>query len=154
MSTAITFDQMESGAENSLAWVLWAKNARNTAILSISLVLVNRIVRSYVASLTCDRLDSLSPEQAKEIKGSLQEMHVHLMRLLRHRGCGTIKSAFGFRASISGLEASAEDISDIIEDLILADNPKFVGLLQDCARAIQSEQTSLSQDQVGLVGRV
>jgi hypothetical protein len=147
MSATITFDQLESNAENSLAWVLWAKNVKNVAVAAVMMALVNKVLGSFLSSLTADRLNVLSHEQAKEFRAKLQQIHAPLVLLLNHRGCGVLKSNLLFRSSIEGLEESAEDLSDIIEDLVLADNPQFNKLVHDCVQA-------LSHESVGLVGRM
>lgn len=137
MSTqAITFDQLERSADNTLAWVLWAKAAKNALTCALIMAILSRLLQSFVASLTPQRLTALSPEQAKDFKGRLQELHGHLMMLLRHRSCDVLRSSALFRSSILRLEDSSEDVGDIIEDLVLANNPQFTNLVGDCVEAL------------------
>lgn len=144
MDTALTFDQLESHAETSLAWVLWAKNAKNMVFLAAMMALVSVIIKRFIASITPERLEPLTPAQADEFKEKLQQIHGSLLILLRMRGCQALKSNLLFRFSVAGLEDRAEDLSDIIEDLILAGNPQFNKLVQDCVQALSHEPVGLS----------
>jgi hypothetical protein len=146
-TSAITFDQLESSTDTTLAWVLWGKRANNMLWAAILLVIVRTTLARLVRGLTADRLNTLSTEQVGELKKSLQELHAHLVYMLRHRNCDDLKSSSLFRSSICSLTESTEDLGDIIEDLALASNPQFNTLVSDCVQA-------LSHSAVGSVGRM
>lgn len=135
MSTAtITFDQMESRADRALGLTLWAKHAKYAVLLAAILALLNQCLSRVVTSFSPDKLEALSPEQATEATKKLQELHEELVRLLRMHGLVQMKSNAFYRSSIQGLQEVAEDISDIIEDLVLSENVEFRSLLAECAK--------------------
>ena len=148
MSTsAITFDQLESSADNTLAWVLWVKNVKNMALAAAAIALLNRIAKSLVTRLTKDnRLTSLSDEQAADLAKKLQEIHSQLEFLLGRTARS--RSNVLFASSLGGIEESADDFADIIEDLIMSCNPEFRAMLVECTRA------AIPSHSAELVGRM
>lgn len=147
-ASAITFDQLESSADHTLACVLWAKRAQNVLLGATLTAIAELLLARLVSSMTAEKLNSLTPEQAAELRKSLQELHSHLVYILRHRICQRLSDRVLFRRSISGLAEGAEDLGDIIEDLVLASNPQFKTLVSDCVQALSQEQA------VGAIGHM
>jgi|SRR5581483_1245128 len=149
--TAVTideFEQIERRADRTLAVAYGFRHVRNIVLCTAALGIVNSALRRLLdKSLSPDKLEPLTQAQAAELTKKLQQLHAVLLAMLR--ACGPVlRSHFLFRKSITGLEASTEDLADIIEDLVLADNPKFRTLLKDSIQALSPVETA------GLVGRM
>lgn len=143
-ASATTFDQLDSSADNTLAWVLWAKNAKNTVVAAAAIALLNQVAKTLVKRFSQnDRLKCLSDEQAVDLAKKLQVIHAQLDFLLRRTTMAQWRSKVVFSASLDGLEASADDLGDIIEDLIMSCDPKFRSMLVECVRALPSHSAEL-----------
>lgn len=144
MSSAITFDELESSTDNTLALVLWAKNVRNTALAALTLALLNQVGRTLVNRFSqIAKLPCLSDEQAAELAKKLQEVHVQLDFLLHRSSIIQWRNSVLFASSLRGIEASGDDVADIIEDLIMSCDPKFRSMLVECVRALPSHSAEL-----------
>lgn len=141
MSTSVmTFDRMERDADRTLAFVLWAKHAKNTVGVVFFFVLVNRALRTLIESLSAEKIDTLDRGQAVELTKSLQELHGQLAPLLNHSAVKELARRSVFRSSISTLEEHTADLDDIIEELVLAENKEFRSLLSDCVSSVNSQR--------------
>ncbi|MFB3815409.1 MAG: hypothetical protein ACE14L_14990 [Terriglobales bacterium] len=136
MPAAITFDQMERSADRTLAAVYWAKHLENVVACAVGLTVLNRTLRRFVRSLDSGLLESLTTEQAADLKTKLQTIHSNLASRLRE--CQTCAHSCNWisRAALKGIEASTEDIGDIIENLSFSRDPQFRSLLRDSVQAI------------------
>jgi len=81
-------------------------------------------------------LEALSAEQASDLRKKMQDLHGNLtpmLRLCQHcpASCNPLS-----RSALKGIDASTEDIGDIIEDLALSESGQFRALLKDSVRAI------------------
>ncbi len=139
MHTTMTFDQMERSADRTLAVVLWAKHVKNIAEGTVLFAATNALLRSLVRSLSRDeKLNSLSDKQAKELAASLTELYDHLASMLDQNGIVLMRRNSLFRGSIDGIEQSAEDLCDIIQDLKLSYNQDFRAIVADCVTSLSS----------------
>ena len=148
MTTSITFDQMERNADRTLGIALWAKHAKNMALCAGLMKLLHGFLSNLVGSLSADKLDALTKEQALELTKKLQELHAQLTSLLEMPGFSQLGSRTFFRASVHGLEEATEDLGDIIEDLVLSENEEFRSLVSNCTTGLSSSRV------VGSVGRM
>jgi hypothetical protein len=135
MTTAtMTFNQMETRAERTLALVLWAKHAHRVVKGAMLVTLVSRAVRGLVNSLTPERLESLTQKQTIELTKRLQEVHEALVELCRAAEKVNLSQHPIWRSPIRSVEESTEDLGDIIEDLVLSENEQFRQMIADCAQ--------------------
>ncbi len=143
MTTSLTFDQMERSADRTLAVVLWAKHVKHITEGVFLFAILNQLLRSLVRSLSADdKLNSLSEDQVKELTSTLREIHDGLLQVLDHNAMCLLKRKVLFKASIASIEESAEDLSDIIENLVLSCNPDFRAIVADCVQSISSAQSA------------
>ena len=139
MHTTLTFDQMERSADRTLAVVLWAKHAKNIAEGTVLFAALHRLLRSLVRGLSRDeKLNSLSDKEANELAANLTELYDHLASMLDHNGLTLMRRNSLFRGSIDGIERSAEDLCDIIQDLKLSCNQDFRAIVADCVTSLSS----------------
>ncbi len=138
-TSTITFDQMERSADRTLAVVLWVKHVKNVAIAALWFAVLNQALRSFVKSLSGDeKLNSLSNEQVKELTAKIQEIHEHLKNILDNNAMCFIRRTPLLKSRIDGLEENVEDLSDIIENLLVAYNPEFRALVADCVQKVSA----------------
>lgn len=133
---------MERHADRTLAVVLWAKHAKNVAVGVVLFGVLNETLRAFIRSLSGDKLNSLSDEQAKELNAKLRDIHEHLMTLLDHNAMCLLRRQRMFRWFIGQLEQRAEDLSDIIEDLALSSNSEFRAIVADCVKTVSSAHST------------
>lgn len=137
MSTALTFDQMERRAETTLGVALWAKNAKNNAVAAMWLAVLDQAVKGLVKLVSSkDKLVALSDQQALELAKKLQNVNYQLDFLFHRNRVKELRNNILFSGSLNGLESSAEDLGDIIEDLMLSCDPRFRSTLKDCIQAL------------------
>lgn len=139
MSTpAITFDQIERNADRTLAIVLLAKQAKNYATGLVLFAALHQLLRSLIRSLSNEKMNSLSDEQAKELTATLQQIHAQLVGIIDHDSTCSLKRKSLFKPLIDGIEENTEDLCDIIEDLVLSCNQNFRTIVSDCVQSIVS----------------
>ena len=137
-AAAITFDQIECRADRALAFTLWAKHARSFVACVAGTALLNQIMKALIGSLTPEHVNSLSTNQVVELTKKLQELHGLLNQLLTMRGIERARSAPILGSLIRDLDDHAEDLGDIVEDLVLSERPEFRSLLTECMEDISS----------------
>jgi predicted trehalose synthase len=133
---------MEASADRTLAVVLWVKHARNIAVVIVLFAVLNETLRMFLRTLSTDRLNSLSDEQAKGLNAKLQEIHGQLAGMLDHGAMCFLRRQKMFEWFIDQLEERAEDLSDIIEDLALSYNSAFRAIVSDCVKTVSSAQSA------------
>jgi len=143
MSTTLTFDQMERSADRTLAVVLWAKHVKYVTEGVVLFAFLNQLLRSLVRGLSADdKLNSLSEDQIKELTSTLREIHEGLLQVLEHNAMCLLKRKVLFKGSIASIEERAEDLSDIIENLVLSCNSDFRAIVADCVTSISSAHSA------------
>ena len=137
MSASITFDQLEGRADRTLAVALWAKHVKNVVLCAFMMQVMNTTLKGLVASLTPERLDALTHEQASDLKKKLQNLHGQLSQLLTYPPVHELANRRLYKSAIAGLENSTEDLFDVIENLVLSENRDFRELLFECASEVK-----------------
>lgn len=135
-ATTITFDEMERKSQETKGWALAAKNSRHRIVSGVLLGFVASMLKSLVAALTPEKLEQLPEENSTKLTRDLQELHCLLasfcsspnLRYLRRR---PVTSGF-----LDTIAESTEDLGDIVDDLVLAANEDFRGLLTECVESI------------------
>jgi len=144
MSTsAITFDQMERQADRTYALVLWTKHASVVGRMAMLLTIVSWALRSLIRSLSSERLESLSSEQAIELTKRLQETHQLLAYLSRMADIHRMSQAPVIGPLLCNLQESTEDLGDVIEDLVLSENEQFRHLVADCVNTLSLDSSTI-----------
>ncbi len=131
-----TFDQMERSADRTFALVLWAKHAHQVVQGFMLLTGVSWAVRGLVNTLTPDRIESLTQQQAIDLTKRIQETHDLLLYLCRSADMRRMHEHRIFGHAIRSLQESTTDLGDIIEDLILSENEQFKSLIANCAQSV------------------
>jgi hypothetical protein len=128
MSAAtITFDDVREKTGFTAGLTQAARNTKNAVLVPILAFSVQRSLTILVATMKACDWDSFSAQQRSEAKKLFQSLHSSLIKLL------SLKGNFTFRNTI---EERAEDIRDVIEMLILSENPDFKSLVLECASAV------------------
>ena len=145
MSAAcITYDELESRADKALAVTLWAKHAKYFVAAVAILTFVDQVTKSLISSMTPERLDHLSKEQTIELTKRLQELHAAMIRVLTMRGSDGARKAPIIGGLLNNLDAHAEDLGDIIDDLVLSEKEEFRSLLAECIQDISAQPAGTS----------
>lgn len=135
---------MQRDAERTLAVVLWAKYFKNMVLAAAGMALLRQITKTLVNRLSRgNKLASLSDEQAADLAAKLQGVYSQLDFLLHRTPIVQWRSKMMFVGSMNGIEESAVDLEDIIEDLLLSSNPKFRSVLVDCVKALPAHSAEL-----------
>lgn len=137
-ASAATFDEMERSANRNIAFALWVRNVKNRMLCAVLLAALNQTVRGLVKSLSAERLDALSSVQAVDLIKKLQELHAKLVDVVSFWAIQRLRTQAIFGGSITGLEESLDDLSDVIEDLALSENKEFQRLLSECVEGVKS----------------
>jgi hypothetical protein len=110
-----------------------AKTAQHSLTMVVPVVFLANALDSVVQSLSPDWLDSLSPENAKEVKTSLQELHRTLVSFLK-REPG--KRLYFCDRLFERIHERTEDLYDVIESLVLRDHPDFRAIVSNAASSV------------------
>ena len=143
---AITFDEMEREADRTFALALWAKHASLFSQVVMLLTLISWALRGLVRSLSPDRLNSLSTEQAIDLAKRLQETHEVMNQLSRVTDIHRLSERAVIGPLLRSVQDSTENLGDIIEDLLLAENESFRQLV---ATSVQNLSQHSSVETIG-----
>ena len=129
---AATFEQIAVETERTSALASLAKTTTNIALEIALVFLLGWSLDRLVKRLNDDYISKMTAEQAQELKASLQSLYATLQRL--H------KVGFGrnplIRNMARGIWDRAEDLSDLIEVLVLRDNSDFQHLISRCSSEV------------------
>jgi len=135
-SGTITFDQMERCADHTFALALFAKHASIATRVVMLMTLIAWAAKALVRTLSAERLESLTQEQAIELTKRLQETHDLLLNLCQSVERVRLYERSFFAGPIRRLQESTEDLGDVIEDLILSENEQFRKLMAGCSDSL------------------
>jgi hypothetical protein len=143
-SATVTFDEIERVANRARAYALLAQTSKQVWVATILLWEVSRKVRGFVKFLTPERIEAVPAHRVKEMTANLQELHRLLVASSCSQGASGLTTSPVFGSMIKSLQESTEDLGDIIEDLVLADDPEYQGLVASCAASLGLAPTSES----------
>lgn len=113
----------------------YAKIAKtlNSTQAVVPLAFLDHCLTKLVGLMTPDWIEALSDSEAKEVKESLQNLHRTLVSLLKRE---PEKTVFFCAQLLSRIRDREEDLYDVIESLVLRNNPEFQALLSDCTSSL------------------
>jgi hypothetical protein len=135
-TSAVTFDEMEREVDRTFALALWAKHASLFGQVVMLLTLLSWALRGLIRSLSSDRLDSLSTEQAVELTKRIQETHEVMTQLSRITDIHRLSERRVIGPLLRSVQDSTENLGDIIEDLLLSENETFRQLVATSAQTL------------------
>jgi hypothetical protein len=129
------FGEIESTANRALAYAILLSQAAHAYITAIhrSHELVNAL-EQLIRLLTPESLSRLTPEQKKWLTPRLQEIHGHLVTCSRSNEATMLSRLPVLGGLVTKIQDATEDLDDVIEDLVLADDVDFRNLIQACER--------------------
>jgi hypothetical protein len=143
MSTTSTlvFGEIEFTTNRTLAYAILVSQAAHAYVTAInrSRELANAL-EELIRLLTPESLARLTPDQKKWLTPRLQEIHGHLVTSSRSSEA-TILSRLPILGSwVTRIQDATEDLDDVIEDLVLADDIDFRNLIAACERTITASE--------------
>lgn len=150
MHTAtLTFENMGRKADRTLGVVLFAKHVRHEAVGLLLFSVLEVTLRSLLRSASGNELlNSLSEDQAQELTSSLRKVHTGINSMLNKNAICLLKRKPLFGRLINRIEEQTEDLYDIIENLVLADNSDFRRMV---AESVEKLSIGRSPEPVGHV---
>lgn len=104
--------------------------------------LLEATLRSLLKSVSGNELlNSLSEEQARELTLSLREVHAGINSILNKNAMVLLKRKPLFGRLVNRIEEQTEDLYDIIEDLVLADNSDFRKMVAGCVEKLSIDRS-------------
>ena len=143
MHTAtLTFEDMGRKADRTRGIVLFAKHVRHQAVGLLLFSLLEVTLRSLLNSVSGNELlNSLSEEQAQELTSSLRGVHTGINSILNKNAMCVLKRKPLLGRLINRIEEQTEDLYDIIEDLVLADNADFRKMVAECVEKLSIDRS-------------
>lgn len=143
-ATTATFDEIERNANRARAYALLAQTSNRLWVGTILLWKLSRKLKGFVKLLTPELIEAVPSTRLKEMTASLQELHRLLVSLTAPQEARALATMPVLDSTIKSLQESTEDLGDIIEDLVLANNPEYQGLVAACAASLGLAPTSES----------
>src|ERR1700736_5110825 len=135
-ATAATFDEIERDANRARAYALLAQTSKQLWVGTILLWELSRKVKGFVKRLTPELIEAVPSQRVKEITANLQELHRLLVFLSSSQEARALTTMPVLGSMIKSMQENTEDLGDIIEDLVLANNPEYQGLVAACAASL------------------
>jgi len=124
MSLTTTFDELEDKFENTEWWVLAATDTNTSNWLKVFLVtsLLALSLKRWASFVTYENLSTLQPETAVRVTNRLLEAHGLLLQFLHKPEINQLSNRVIIGRIIRSIGEKTEDLSDVVEYLLLADN--------------------------------
>lgn len=128
-ASCITFEEIESRAESTLALAIYARRAKehvlaNTVLLPL-LAYLNRELDKLTTALKTPSVEKCNDEQLVELADMLKQVHAFLGKLLLGAEQSNLYRFKAVRKQFKRIEDRSEDLESIIENIHLAVNPAF-----------------------------
>jgi len=125
----ITFEEIESRAESTLALAIHARRAKENVlahtILFPLLVFLNRKLNELTHGLSVASLEKCNDEQLREVADLLKQVHVWLEKLLLGAEQSEMYRFKVIQKQFKRIANGCEDLESIVENIHLAINPTF-----------------------------
>jgi len=125
----ITFEQIESRAESTLALAIYARRAKENVLAHTVLLplvaFLNRELDKLTTALKTPAVETCNDEQLTEIADLLKQIHTFLGKLLFGAEQSNLYRFKAVRKQFKRIEDRCEDLESIIENIHLAINPTF-----------------------------
>jgi hypothetical protein len=140
-TSVLVFGEIETSTNRALAYaILMAQAAHAYLALILDLREGVKSLEGLVSVLTPDRLERLSAEQKEWLKPRLQETHKHLVAFARSEHAARLGRLPVLDGLVARMQDSTEDVNDIIEDIVLAEDADFRNLISACAKNIKAPE--------------
>ncbi len=125
----ITFEQIESRAESTLALAIHVRRAKenvlaHTVLLPL-LAYLNRELNKLITALKTPSVETCNDEQLVELADLLKQIHAFLGKLLLGAEQSNLYRFKAVQKRFKRIEDRCEDLESIIENIHLAVNPTF-----------------------------
>src|SRR5215469_13062789 len=125
----ITFEEIESRAESTLALAIYARRAKenvlaHTVLLPL-LAYLNRELGKLTLALKTPSIETWNDEQLAELADLLKQIHAFLGKLLLGAEQSNLYRFKAVQKQFKRIEDRCEDLESIVENIHLATNPTF-----------------------------
>jgi len=124
MSLATTFDELEDRFGNTEWYALAAMETNTSNWLEVFLVtsLLALSLKRLLSSMTYENLSTLQPETAVRVTNRLLDAHALLLQFLNGPEINQLSNRVIVGRIIRSIGEKSEDLSDVVEYLLLSDN--------------------------------
>lgn len=136
-AAAPTIDrEIERNVDVATAYALLAKTASGYCWVWWRSREVVGALDKLLSVLSQDHIDSLRIESRNNLKRQLQQVHSLLVELSRSEEVAAISRIPGLGHPVAQIQERTDDVGDLIENIVLANNPDFQRLVTECAATI------------------
>lgn len=131
-AASLTFEQIESSTGKTYAFAVFAEHARTGISVAFRIfalfLLAKRLKKLISVGLSSQSLERLTEDQAKELLPLIRNLHTQLVRL--SKSCPPdVERIPLLSASVNIIEESAEELDEVLEDLVLMHDTEFNSLI-------------------------
>jgi hypothetical protein len=143
-ATSMMFGEIETSTNRALAYAILASQAAHAYITAIysSRELANAL-GALIKVLTPENLARLTEDQKKWLTPRLQEIHGHLVTSSRSSEAARLSRLPILGSLVTRIQDETEDLDDVIEDMVLANDPDFRNLIMACERNLNVPEGEL-----------
>ena len=132
MSIAVTYDEIERTAERTTAYALLAKTATTIVSTSLRTYELVRALELLLGMITQERVDQLDPSRVDRLTAQLQKVHAPLVEAARSPEVQKVLNVPILGKFVLRVHDLTEELSDLIENLVLSRDPAFKKLIASC----------------------
>jgi hypothetical protein len=134
-TSVMMFGEIETTTNRALAYAILASQAAHAYLTAIHRSReAAKSLEDLIRVLTPESLERLSADQKKWLGARLQEIHRHLAFFSRSDEIVALSRLPVLGGFLGRLQDGTEDLDDVIEDLVLADDIDFRNLIAACER--------------------
>jgi hypothetical protein len=136
-ANSLTFDEIETTTNRALAYAILVSQAAHAYIAAIRTAReMAKALEQLVAVLPSQALARLTRDQKSWLTPRLQEIHKYLADVSRSSETALVSKVPILGNLVKRIQDGTEDLGDIIEDLVLADDIDFRNLIAACERTV------------------
>lgn len=125
----MTYGEIERTAERATAYALLAKTATTIVSTSLRTYELVRALELLLRMVTQERVDQLDPSRVDRLTAQLQKVHAPLVDAARSPEAQKLLNIPILGKFVSRVQDLTEDLSDLIENLVLLRDPAFKKLI-------------------------
>jgi hypothetical protein len=132
--------EIEFGTNRALAYAILASEAPNVYLMSYRFLKVLVELEKFISILTPDYLKSLMDSQRRRLFLRMQDTHMILARFLRSPEAASIVRFPVLGNTVGRLRERADDLNDIVEGILLAEDSHAKALLAAFEACIEAHR--------------